>query len=176
MRWFILSLLSLLLSSCSSGKKEPEFTSMEKRMLGGKMNKKSPYEKEFNTNKDSSGKYFTGKGFKTGDYRGAGDYKTKEFGQGGKMSRYGNQTATFGRQESRMGKTTFATKENRMGGQSARMGSQQFNGASNEFKTSSFQPASKSLEKDLKPRIYGESSATSKPAYTEEEISNLINR
>jgi hypothetical protein len=176
MPFLYLFCLAVLLCSCASEKRSSEAPGISKRMMMPDMNKKSPFEKAFNTGKDSNGKFFTSKGFKTGEYRGAGEYKTSTFVQANKLSRLGRQSAPMSKQENRWQNSTFGTKENRMGTQTANVGSQSYSGADQSYKTQDFQPASKSLNKDLRPQIYGESTATSAPAYTEEEISRLINR
>jgi hypothetical protein len=176
MRYLFLILLAL--SSCiSPPEKGSPQGKMVDRLLGFDQTKGDQFNKTFDagTSKEEKGSFFTRKGFKTKDFNGQKNFKTGDFAQAGKMSRMGSANSRMGQQTNRWEKSSFSTKENRMGGQSARMGDKEFTGADSTFKTGDYQPAQKSISRDMRPQIFG--SPNSAPtAYSEEEISRLINR
>jgi hypothetical protein len=178
MRLLILCLCVAVLPCCSSPKKkEPTqgMTRFQKMLQMPSPDKKSPFDTEFNTGKNGKGNFFTNKSFKTGKFDGLKDYKTQDFSQGTKGNRWGTKAANWGGRESNFANKTFGTKDNRMSGQMAQMGDQSFSGSDSTYKTGEFQPGTKSLQRDLRPQIYG-SPNDSTPAYSEEDIGRMINR
>ena len=170
----------LCLVSCSSDKKLAKasgsgMTNFEKRIRMPDASQQSRFQKEFDTGSNGKGDYFSGKGFKTSKFAGLGDYKTKDFTQAGKTSSWGSKVAQWGSKESNIGGKTFGTKDSSMGQQTAQMGSKSYSGAGDSYKTGNYQPATKSLNRDLRPQIFG-TGAEGPVAYTEEDIARLINR
>jgi hypothetical protein len=182
MRSVILLIVASLLGlvSCSSDKKQSDasgkgMTSFERRIRMPDASQQSRFQKEFDTGSNGKGDYFSGKGFKTSKFAGLVDYKTTDFSQAGKKSNWGSKLAQWGSKGSNIGEKTFGTKDSSMGQKSAQMGDKTYSGAGDSFKTGNFQPATKSLSRDLRPQIFG-TGAEGPVAYSEEDIARLINR
>jgi hypothetical protein len=176
----LLLLLLYSLSACSSKKDDSMAGTqgmMKKRMLGLDNTNSPDSGKMFNAGgtQGEKGNFFTNKAFKTKDFMGSKAYKTADFAQAGKMSNMGNTMSRLGSQTNRWEKSSYDTKASRWDNKTAALGDKSFRQGDASYQTRDYQPAAKSMSRDTRSVIFGEPNSTP-TAYSEEEISNLINR
>jgi hypothetical protein len=161
---------------------------MSQRLQKWDTNRKSPFDKQFNTGKkghsDVSG-MMGSKAFHTTNFggnksfSGMKNFSTKEYSQGGnnKSSRYATQESSFGKKESRYATSSYAAKDSALGAQSASQGSHTFRSANQAFGTGDYRDAAKSMKENNRPMIIqGELEAGAKTSFTEAEIKQMVNR
>lgn len=176
----------LILSACSSGKKEEDYGgSFQRRIQSADPNKVSSYQKAFNT--ESAGGTGMSKLFGRKEVRGSdmaglksfktGKFKTNDFSTENAGSPFGNDKAAMAGKKSSFGNNSFKTGAANLGTTKANEGTRTFSGADDQVRARSYMPGMKSLQKNQRPMVTIDPSAPKeKVAYTEEEIQRLLGR
>lgn len=185
----------ITLSACSSSKKpdEPEGATVSglNRFMDKGFDKKSGQfdrnmvskfdQRNFGTDKKKvkEGRFHADSYAGKHDYTGAGEYKTKEFNQSGKVSRENKEVFNQSGKESREADQEYASKDSRYGSQQARQDDKEFGGNDKNYKTGEVHDAAKSQKKNVRPEIIpkeGDGTDGDKSAYSEAEVRRLVNR
>jgi len=125
---------------------------------------------------------FTGQAYGTSAYKGntqfkgAKDYKTKDFSGAGKPNRAQNQLSSMGTKKDRDGSKTFGTKDSRWATKTAQGNDKTFHGATSQYKTGEFEPGSKSIEKNKRPYFLPAKDLDKTKTYAEQDVKALLNR
>lgn len=184
--------VSIACAACSSSKKTDEpggatVSGLNRFMDKGFDKKSGQFDRnivsQFDQRRYGGGRKFKEDSFHTEsfagkhDYKGADDFKAKEFSQSGKTSREASQEYSRADKAPREADQKFASKDSGYDDQKARQGGQEFSGDDKSFKTGEVRDAAKSQKKNTRPEIIPkDETEDGKSVYSEAEVKRLVNR
>lgn len=193
-RLFWLPVALIVMDGCSSSSKKEEgkekaagkSEDLSRFMDKGFDKKKGKFNENVRSRYDqqtfSADKTIADRRFKTdafngkSSYKGAHEYKAKEFAQADKKSREETHGFKDSDKKPRESGKAFDAKESRFSDDKAREGDKSFAQHDKKFKTRMVSDAAKSQKKNAKPLIIPKEGEDGKTAYTEEEVRRMVNR